>query len=481
MAFIEKPPRETAPTNLINAGTYVLEPSVLDRIPDGRRVSIERETFPAMVADGTLFAYVDRRLLARHRPAGSVPPGQPRPARRGAGWRRPSIRSGPAPSSIRAPRCSRSVVGAGCRVEDGASVAGSVLLPGPAWPPVRWSLGSIVGRGVVVGAGARLTDVVIGDGEHGHRRCRARRGPGAGAPVRALVTGGAGFIGSHLVDRLLAEGHAVEVIDDLSTGSLANLAEARADATRTAGELKFHHLDVRAPELSELLARRRPDVVFHLVQGRAGDGVRRRPQRAGRGAGGRVRPRSSWPSTRWPCTAPVPATELPVKEGRDVGAGLGRRAWPSGPSPSCSPSTAPSTPSSSPASPARNVYGPRQRPTAGVVAAFVDAEATGQACTIHGDGRQTRDFVYVDDAVDAFVRAASRGTGLIVNVGTGTQTTIRELQRLVTGGAEAKRAPWRPGEVGRFAVSPVRARIHLGWESWTTLDDGIAAMRRAAT
>jgi UDP-glucose 4-epimerase len=126
-----------------------------------------------------------------------------------------------------------------------------------------------------------------------------------------------------------------------------------------------------------------------------------------------------------------------------------------------------------------NIYGPRQRAGGGVVAAFVDADATGQACTVHGDGRQTRDFLYVDDAVDALVRAASRGTGLIVNVGTGTQTTIRDLQRLVAGDAEAKRGPWRSTEVGRFAVSPVRARIHLGWESWTTLPDGVAAVRLA--
>ena len=76
--------------------------------------------------------------------------------------------------------------------------------------------------------------------------------------MRALVTGGAGFVGSHLVDRLLAEGHAVEVVDDLSTGSLANLGEARANANRSAGELKFHHLDVQAAELQELLGRRRP-------------------------------------------------------------------------------------------------------------------------------------------------------------------------------------------------------------------------------
>jgi UDP-glucose 4-epimerase len=174
---------------------------------------------------------------------------------------------------------------------------------------------------------------------------------------------------------------------------------------------------------------------------------------------------------------PVPATELPVKEGRvwvpATPVGVAQRAVAEllaiyrtehaleFTGLACS-----------------NVYGLRQRPGAGAVAAFVDAEATGQACTIHGDGRQTRDFVYVDDAVDAFVRAASRGSGLIVNVGTGTQTTIRDLQRLVAGGAEAKRGPFRPGEVGRFAVSPVRARIHLGWEAWTSLQDGIDGMRR---
>ena len=82
-AFVEKPPRDQAPTNLINAGTYVLEPSVLDRIAAGRRVSIERETFPAMVRSGVLFAQARRRLLARHRHAGGLPAGPPGPDRRG--------------------------------------------------------------------------------------------------------------------------------------------------------------------------------------------------------------------------------------------------------------------------------------------------------------------------------------------------------------------------------------------------------------
>src|SRR5690349_17954227 len=80
--------------------------------------------------------------------------------------------------------------------------------------------------------------------------------------MKALVTGGAGFIGSTLVDRLLAEGHAVDVVDDLSSGSLANLAEARADRSH---ELKVHRVDVRDPAVIELIGRRQPDVVFHLA------------------------------------------------------------------------------------------------------------------------------------------------------------------------------------------------------------------------
>jgi UDP-glucose 4-epimerase len=277
------------------------------------------------------------------------------------------------------------------------------------------------------------------------------------------------------VDRLLAEGHAVEVVDDLSTGSLANLGEARANANRSAGELKFHHLDVQAAELHELLGRRRPDVVFHLV--------RHDPSAAFVGslnvldaarAAGSAKVIVAFDALA--LYGPVPAGELPVKEGRPWAptspVGVAQRAVAEllaiyrtehaleFTGLACS-----------------NVYGQRQRPEAGAVAAFVEADTTGQACTVHGDGRQTRDFVYVDDAVDAFVRAASRGSGLIVNVGTGTQTTIRDLQRLVAGGAEAKRAPFRPGEVGRFAVSPVRARIHLGWEPWTSLEAGVDATR----
>jgi UDP-glucose 4-epimerase len=118
------------------------------------------------------------------------------------------------------------------------------------------------------------------------------------------------------------------------------------------------------------------------------------------------------------------------------------------------------------------VYGPRQAPDRGPVAAFVDAARAGRPCRIEGDGRQTLDLLFVDDAVDALVRAALRGTGLVVNVGTGVQTTVRELERLVAGeGAPPPEHLPAPGHTGRFAVAPTRARIHLGWAPWTSQAD----------
>jgi UDP-glucose 4-epimerase len=295
--------------------------------------------------------------------------------------------------------------------------------------------------------------------------------------VRALVTGGAGFIGSHLVDRLLAEGHAVDVLDDLSSGSLANLGPARVEATRTGAELKFHHLDVQAPEVAGLVARRRPDVLFHLVVAPAVAtfvGGTNALEAARQSAVSKV----VMAFDALELYGDVPTTDLPLKESRPwqprTPAGVSQRAVADLLAVYRAQHAVEFTGLA-----ITNVYGPRQRPDGGVVATFAHADADRQICTIEGDGRQTRDFLYVDDAVDACVRAATRGTGLIVNVGTGIQTTVREVHRLVTGGAEAKRAPARPDEVGRFAVSPARARIHLGWAPWTALVDGIAQLRRS--
>jgi UDP-glucose 4-epimerase len=127
-----------------------------------------------------------------------------------------------------------------------------------------------------------------------------------------------------------------------------------------------------------------------------------------------------------------------------------------------------------------NVYGPRQDPNgeAGVVAIFAGRMLARRQPTVYGDGAQTRDYLFVDDAVDAFVRATEKGGGLLMNIGTGVETSVRELYdtlaRLTGYPEPPNRAPARAGELARCALDPGRAAIHLGWKPWTSLDDGLA-------
>ena len=307
--------------------------------------------------------------------------------------------------------------------------------------------------------------------------------------MNTLVTGGAGFIGSTLVDRLLAEGHRVDVVDDLSTGTLANLADARATADH---QLTFHQLDIRSPDLDELMIRRRPEVVFHLA---AQADVRvsvARPifdaevnvigslnvlEGASRSGARKVVFASSGGTIYG---APEPS-ELPLKE-------------------SC-----PQRPISPygvtkkvvgdylyayrelhnieyTALALANVYGARQDPhgEAGVVAIFALRLLAGEPCTIFGDGEQTRDFVYIDDVVDAFARAAERGSGLVINIGTGEETSVNRLYETMARAAgvdtPAINAPARDGELDRSALDPGRASIHLGWKPWTSLAEGTVSV-----
>jgi UDP-glucose 4-epimerase len=131
-----------------------------------------------------------------------------------------------------------------------------------------------------------------------------------------------------------------------------------------------------------------------------------------------------------------------------------------------------------------NVYGPRQDPhgEAGVVAIFAERLLRDEDVTIFGDGEQTRDFVYVDDVVDAFVRAATKGGGLVCNIGTGRETSVNELYREMAAqaGKEHRIAnqPLRPGELLRSSLDPGRAAIQLGWAPWTPLGEGTAAVLR---
>jgi UDP-glucose 4-epimerase len=307
--------------------------------------------------------------------------------------------------------------------------------------------------------------------------------------MKALVTGGAGFIGSTLVDRLLAEGHAVDVIDNLSSGSLANLSDARADRSH---EFSFHQIDIREPSVADLIVRRKPEVIFHLA---AQADVRVSVARpvfdaevniigslnvleGARQAGTRKVVFASSGGTIYGDPAPE---DLPVDENH----------------------------SQHPISPygvakkvvgdylfayralhaleftalaMANIYGPRQDPhgEAGVVAIFAGRLLKGEPCTIFGDGTQTRDFVYVDDAVDAFVRAADKGSGLLANIGTGVETSVNELYVSMAAAAgvdtPAVHAPARPGELARSSLDPGKAGLYLGWEPWTHLDAGSAAV-----
>ena len=306
--------------------------------------------------------------------------------------------------------------------------------------------------------------------------------------MRALVTGGAGFIGSNLVDRLLAEGHAVDVVDNLSSGNLANVADARSNLDN---EFTFHQIDVCDPAVSELIERRQPDVVFHLaaqidVRVSVSDpGLDARINVLGsinvlegaRRAGTR---KVAFASSGGTIYGNVDPDDLPVTEAHEQ-----HPVAPYGVSKKVvtdylfayrelhqleytSLALA-------------NVYGPRQDPhgEAGVVAIFAGRLLAGEECTIFGDGSQTRDYVFVDDVVDGFVRAAERGSGLLCNIGTGTETSVTELYGAMARNAgvtaPAHHAPARSGELQRSCLDATRAKLHLGWEAFTDLATGTAA------
>jgi UDP-glucose 4-epimerase len=309
--------------------------------------------------------------------------------------------------------------------------------------------------------------------------------------MHTLVTGGAGFIGSTLVDRLLAEGHSVDVIDDLSSGSLANLADARSDRSN---RITFHQLDVREPAAVDLVARRKPEVVFHLaaqadvrvsvarpafdamvnivgslhvIEGALAAGTRKVVFAASGGTLYGDPDPSALPlkesHSRQPLS-PYGVAKMAVSDYLHAFRSMHDLEYA--------------------ALALANVYGPRQDPhgEAGVVAIFAGRLLAGEPCTVFGDGEQTRDFVFVDDVVDAFVRAAEKGSGLLCNIGTGHETTVNHLYATMASAVgvdrPAVRAPARTGELQRSCLDPGRAGIHLGWKPWTSLEDGVAATLR---
>jgi UDP-glucose 4-epimerase len=291
--------------------------------------------------------------------------------------------------------------------------------------------------------------------------------------VRAAVTGGAGFIGSHVVDALVARGDEVHVVDNLATGRRENLN----------GDAAFHELDIRGA-VGELFAEIRPEVVVHLAaQADVGTSVERplfdaevnvvgtlNVLEAARPHGAQLVFSSTGGALYGEC--PRPAREdderrplSPYGTSKLAGeAYLG--TWNAlhgtrhvvlrfG-----------------------NVYGPRQlaKLEGGVVAIFMERLRAGERVRIYGDGEQERDFVYVGDVVDAVLASIGRAGG-VYNVGTGEPTSVNELLDAVGRAsgvdAVAEYADARAGDLRRSVLDVSRAEHELGWRPRTPLDDGL--------
>jgi UDP-glucose 4-epimerase len=274
-------------------------------------------------------------------------------------------------------------------------------------------------------------------------------------------------------------------VDDLTTGRIANLSEARGYGK----EFTFFNMDVRADGLNALFERHRPEVVFHLA---AQSGVRPSLDDPAKDASINV-------------MGTLNVLDCAVRTGvkKVVYAASGGTIYGE---PKRIPVKESAAQGSHPASPygiskkvavdylsyyqryrgldytalaLGNVYGPRQDPhgEAGVIAIFAAKMLAGEACTIFGDGNQTRDYVFIDDVVHGFVRAVERGSGKLVNIGTGLETSVNGLYKLLaetigyTG--EPGTGPLPPGELRRIALDISLAPSAIGWKPWTHLEDGL--------
>lgn len=303
--------------------------------------------------------------------------------------------------------------------------------------------------------------------------------------MQTVVTGGAGFIGSFVVDRLVTDGHEVLAIDDLSTGRESNLS-----AAMESGLVRLEVCDICDSAVIDLIAETAPEVVLHLaaqvdVQASIDDpvhdvevnvlGTVRVLEGARRAASRKVVLAASGGTlygdpdpSRLPLredeprapVSPYGVSKMAAVDYLDAYQTLHGLAGTS--------------------LALANVYGPRQDPhgEAGVVAIFANRLLKGETCTVFGDGGQTRDFVYVADVADAFVAAMRPAVGQLLNIGTGVETSVNDLYRVmassVGGPGEPYRASGKPGEIRRSALDPSRAVEELTWTPKTSLVEGVA-------
>lgn len=295
--------------------------------------------------------------------------------------------------------------------------------------------------------------------------------------MRVLVSGGAGFIGSHVVEAYLAAGHDVAVVDNLSTGRRSNVPRGA----------KLFEVDLHARELERVVAEFRPEVVNHhaaqasvkvgtadpvhdleingggtarLLQLAAANGVRKviysssggtvygDPERLPVTEDHPIAPLSNYGTSKY-------VGELYVQlAARSAGLDYTIFRY-------------------------SNAFGPRQDPhgEAGVVAIFSGLMLSGQQCTIDGDGEQRKDYCYVGDIARANVLALASGAGLVANIGTGEGTTVNQIFSALsdaTGNAiEPRHGPPRPGDVRNFWLDCTRAKDVLGWAPEVTFEEGI--------
>jgi UDP-glucose 4-epimerase len=300
--------------------------------------------------------------------------------------------------------------------------------------------------------------------------------------LKVLVTGGAGFIGSHVVDRLTADGHDVVILDDLSTGHVEHLEPSA----------RFYQMDLHSPWLDELFRIERPEAVVHEA---AQASVRRSVEDPVFDAGVNV-------------LGTAALLQASVHHGvrRILFASTGGALYGDAdviPTPEDYP-TLPVSPYGAAKLAAEvylrtfhalhglsyaalryaNVYGPRQDPhgEAGVVAIFAQRLLSGERARINGDGKQTRDFVYVGDVADANARALASDAVGSFNVGTGVETdiaTIFQVLRRLTGSNQSEEhGPPLPGEQRRSVVDARKIEKVLGWKPTTSLEAGLDATVR---